>query len=309
VDATSGTGSATSNAGLELVVEARADLGEGPLWEGQAGRLLWVDMTRHLLHSYSPETRTDSAVDLGLTLGSIVPDGRGGLVVAGEGGLFALGDDSQLRKLLALGEQLPGYFLNDSCCDPTGSLWVGVTTTAEVPGAGSFYRVRPDLTATVMLEEMTIPNGLDWSLDGQTLYVVDSPSLRVDAFAFDLSTGGIGKRHTFASFEASGGVPDGLTVDAEGGVWVAFWGGWAVRRFTPGGREDLVIEVPVEKVSSCAFGGRANRDLYITTASTGLDDRELQSQPAAGGLFRFPASVAGRPVRPFRWTPIEVREQ
>ena len=290
-------------AALELVVDAWAEVGEGPLWDAEHERLLWVDMTRHLLHSYWPETGTDSAVDLGRTLGSVVPDGRGGMVVVAEGGLYALDANGELDKLVAVGEQLPGYFLNDSRCDPTGRLWVGVTTEAEVPGAGSFYTVSPDLTAKLMLDDMTIPNGIDWSLDGQTFYAVDSPSLRVEAFSFQLSTGEISQRRTFAAFEASCGVPDGLTVDAEGGIWVAFWGGWGVRRFTPDGREDLVIELPVEKVSSCGFGGPENRDLYITTASTGLDDRELQGQPTAGGLFRVPVPFTGRPVRPFRWAP------
>ena len=287
---------------LELVVDARSEVGEGPFWEAERGRLLWVDMTRHLLHSYSPETGAHSAVDLGRTLGSVVPDGRGGLVVVAEGGLYALGDGDRLEKLVAVGEQLPGYFLNDSRCDPIGRLWVGVTTKAEVPGAGSFWTVSPDLSAELVLEDMTIPNGIDWSLDGETLYVVDSPSLRIEAFSFELSTGAISQRRTFAAFEQSGGVPDGLAVDAQGGIWVAFWGGWVVRRFTSDGREDRVIELPVEKVSSCAFGGPENRDLYITTASTGLSDKELQSQPAAGGLFRLRVPFAGRPVRPFRWS-------
>jgi sugar lactone lactonase YvrE len=309
VNETVGSGPPGTGAVLELVVDARAEVGEGPLWDSERGRLLWVDMTRHLLHSYWPGTGADSVVDLGLTLGSVVPDGRGGLVVAGEGGLYTSGDDGALKELVAVGEQLPGYFLNDSRCDPTGRLWVGVTTEAEVPGAGSFYAVSPDLTARLMLDDMTIPNGIDWSLDGQTLYVVDSPSCRVESFSFELSTGAIGRRRTFAAFGASGGVPDGLTVDAEGGIWVAFWGGWAVRRFTPDGREDLVIEVPVEKVSSCGFGGHEKRDLYITTASTGIDDRELQSQPAAGGLFRVRVPFAGRPVRPFGWASTEARNQ
>jgi sugar lactone lactonase YvrE len=220
--------------------------------------------------------------------------------VAAAGGLFQLGDDGRLRQLLALEESLPGGVPNDSCCDPAGNLWVGITTVGEVAGAGSLYRVTPDLTATTVLSGLTVPNGIDWSPDGRTAYFADSPAYRIDAFQFDPASQSLGERSTFASFQPCGGAPDGLTVNAEGYVWVALWGVWSVRRYRPDGQLDLVVEVPVERVSSYGFGGAGLRNLYVTTASPGADADSRQAQPAAGGLFRYLAPAAGRPVRPFR---------
>jgi sugar lactone lactonase YvrE len=279
----------------ELAADIRADLGEGPVWDDQNEQLVWVDMIAGRLHYYSPGSRSDHAVQLGRTLGSVVLDGHGGLVIAAQGGLFRLGQQAKLELLLPL-EASPGSFLNDSCCDPAGNLWVGTTTEAEVPGAGALYRVSPDLSVTRMLGDLTIPNGLDWSPDGTTMYFADSPTGRVEAFPFDPVTSRLGKPVAFACFAPGEGVPDGLAVDAEGGVWVALWGGWSVRRFTSGGQLDLVVDVPVEHVTSCAFGGLALADLYITTASGAAHD----SQAPAGGLFHFRAGQAGRPVRRFQ---------
>jgi sugar lactone lactonase YvrE len=160
--------------------------------------------------------------------------------------------------------------------------------------------VTPDLTATKVLSGLTVPNGIDWSLDGRTMYFADSSAHRIDAFQFDAASESLGERSTFASYEPRDGAPDGLTVDAEGCVWVALWGGWSVRRYRPDGRLDLVVEVPVERVSSCGFGGAGLRSLYVTTASPDGDADSRRAQPAAGGLFRYLAPAAGRPVRPFR---------
>jgi sugar lactone lactonase YvrE len=292
------TRAAPDRRAAELVADVHADLGEGPVWDDQHQQLIWVDMTAGRLHCYSPDSRRDHAVELGRTLGSLVPDGRGGLVIAAQGGLFRLDQRGELELLLPL-EETPGSFLNDSCCDPAGNLWVGTTTEAEVPGAGALYRVSRDLSVTRMLGDMTIPNGLDWSPDGTTMYFADSPTRRVDAFPFDPATSRLGKPVAFVCFAPGEGVPDGLTVDAEGAVWVALWGGWSVRRFTPAGQLDLVVDVPAEHVTSCALGGPALTDLYITTASGTAHD----GQATAGGLFRFRAAQAGRPVRPFEVRP------
>jgi len=285
---------------IELVADARAELGEGPVWDAHRGQLLWLGLSGGVLHFYDPGTGADRGVNLGRMLGSLVPDGLGGVIVAAAGGLFQLGDDGRLRQLLALEESLPGGVPNDSCCDPAGNLWVGITTVGEVAGAGSLYRVTPDLTATKVLSGLTVPNGIDWSPDGRTAYFADSPAYRIDAFQFDPASQSLGERSTFASFQPCGGAPDGLTVDAEGYVWVALWGVWSVRRYRPDGQLDLVVEVPVERVSSYGFGGAGLRNLYVTTASPGADADSRQAQPAAGGLFRYLAPAAGRPVRPFR---------
>jgi sugar lactone lactonase YvrE len=283
---------------LEPTSALRAELGEGPVWDEHRQRLLWLDLTGGVLHFYDPLTGTSDKRHLGRPLGSVVPDGQGGLVIAAEGGLFQL-TEGGLRQILSLEEPQTGAIPNDSCCDPTGNLWLGTATMDEVPGAGSLYRVTPSLTVTKVLSGLTVPNGIDWSPDGRTMYFTDSAWHRIDAFRFDPFSGSLGERRTFASFLPGDGAPDGLTVDSDGCVWVALWGGWSVRRYSPGGTHDFTIDLPVQHVSSCGFGGAGLHDLYITTAFFGLDPGTKRSQPAAGGLFRCHVPVPGRPVRPF----------
>ncbi len=283
-----------------LVRGTQSDLGEGPVWDEHRNQLVWLDLTGGVLHLYDPVTDTDDRASLGRTLGSAVPDGRGGIIIAADGGLFQLGQEGALQLLLTLDEPRTGAIPNDSCCDPAGNLWLGTATMDETPEAGSLYRVSPSLIITKVLTGLTVPNGIDWSPDGQTMYFADSASSRVDAFTFDPSSGSLGEHHIFVSFGPGDGAPDGLTVDAEGYVWVALWGGWSVRRYHPAGQLDLAVRLSVAQVSSCGFGGPSLEDLYITTAAYGLDDKSRRAQPAAGGLFRYRAPVPGRPVQPFR---------
>jgi sugar lactone lactonase YvrE len=159
------------------------------------------------------------------------------------------------------------------------------------PGAGRLYRLEPDRTVSVVLDSVTCSNGLAWSPDRQTAYYVDSPTQRIDAFDPDL-TG----RRPFVTVPAEDGLPDGLTVDAEGGVWVAFYGGSAVRRYAPDGSVSEVLELPVTQVTACTFGGPALDELYITTSRENVADGE---QPEAGSVFRARPGVTGLPVLPF----------
>jgi sugar lactone lactonase YvrE len=169
----------------------------------------------------------------------------------------------------------------------------------ERPGAGALYRLDPDLTVHTMLTGVTISNGLDWSLDGRRMYYVDSPTRRIDTFDFDMATGSIANRRTFVEVPADAGVPDGLTVDAAGFVWLALWGGAALRRYAPDGTLERVVPLPVTHPTSCAFGGAALDELYVTSARRPLDAEEKARQPQAGGVFRLRPGVAGRPANLF----------
>ena len=170
----------------------------------------------------------------------------------------------------------------------------------NAPAAGSLYRLDRDGRVHSILPDVTISNGIDWSADAQTMYYVDSPTRRIDMFDFDLASGAISNRRMLVRIPKEHGIPDGLTVDVDGCVWVALWRGSAVHRYTPYGLLDAVVRVPTSCPTSCAFGGPDFRDLYITTAAMDLADHERAEQPLAGGLFVCRPGVAGRAPHRFK---------
>jgi sugar lactone lactonase YvrE len=185
--------------------------------------------------------------------------------------------------------------MNEGGCDPDGRFYCGSMAYEERPGAGALYRLDPDDSVHVVLENVTISNGLEWSPDGSRAYYNDSPTQRIDVFDYD-SESGLSGRRPFAEVPAEVGLPDGLTVDEEGGVWVALYGGGSVRRYTPEGMLDEVIEVPAKQVTACTFGGSGLDQLFITTSR---EDLKPSEDPLAGSLFRAAVGVAGLPVREF----------
>ncbi len=201
-------------------------------------------------------------------------------------------EDGSLETLTLVphGEDLR---LNDGACDPAGRFWVGSMALDERPGAAALYRFTPGDGLEQVLDGVGLSNGIGWSPDGERMYYIDSLTYRVDVFDFDVAAGTISGRRPFVSVDPSDGIPDGLVVDDEGGVWVALFGGGAVRRYTPDGALDRVLELPVEKVTACCLGGDDGRSLYVTTASLGVDD------PLAGSVFVARVDVPGPPARPF----------
>jgi sugar lactone lactonase YvrE len=268
--------------------------GEGPAWitgSRWPDGLYFVDMLAgdvlHLAADGSIERR-----HVGAVAAVIRPRTNGGLLYAVERG-FALdaGPDSSLRLLPDVFDD-PTLRMNEGGCAPDGSFYCGTMSYQQVPGAGTLYRLAVDGTVTIVEEGLTIPNGLEWLPDGSRAFHNDTPTGRIDVLDWDLEQG-LHDRRPFARVE--GGGPDGLTLDAEGGVWVAVWGGSAVHRYAPDGSLSVVIEVPAAQVSACTFGG-ANRDeLFITTSREGLADPE----PGAGAVFVSRPGVAGLPVRPY----------
>jgi sugar lactone lactonase YvrE len=189
--------------------------------------------------------------------------------------------------------------LNDGGCDPAGRLWFGSMATDGQLRRASLYTLGIDYSLTRTLAPVSISNGLGWSPDGRTMYYVDTPTRRVDVFPFDPEAGALGRRRTLATIPSSDGKPDGLTVDADGNVWVALWGGAAVQRLTPAGRPTGRIELPTRNVTSCCFGGPGFEVLYITTARRGLSAQQLAAEPTAGSLFACRPGARGLPAHPF----------
>ncbi|MFD5227234.1 SMP-30/gluconolactonase/LRE family protein [Streptomyces qaidamensis] len=270
----------------EVAVRAEAELGEGPTWDAAAGRLLWIDILGSRLHTYDPATGRRTVRRTEQHIGAVKPRAGGGLVLNLRDGIGLLDPDDRFRWLHH--EPVPGRRANDAAIAPDGALWAGTMRYDEAPGGGTLSRITGEGTLDVVLDDVAVSNGTGWSPDGRLMYYIDSPTRRVDVF--DYVDGRISGRRTLAVIEEGAGFPDGLTVDAEGGVWVALWQGSAVRRYTPGGELDRVIELPVPLVTACAFGGPDLTDLYITTARTGLSE-----PPAlAGSLFVVPGAGKGR---------------
>jgi len=285
----------------ELVLDARAELGEGPRWDPAEQRLLWVDVMRGRVHSFHPAAHSCRNQSVGQPVGALAVAEDGGLVLAVRDGFARLGPGSKrLERIAAVEAEHADRRMNDGACDAAGRFWAGTMALDFRPGAGALYRLDPGGRVHTMLEEVTISNGLDWSPDGRRMYYVDSPTQRIDVFDFDPQTGAIADRRAFAAIPSEAGMPDGLTVDAEGFVWVALWGGGAVRRYASDGSLERTVRLPVSHPTSCAFGGPALDELYITSAWVALSEAERAEQPHAGGVFRCRPGVAGRPANVFR---------
>jgi len=287
---------------IELVLDARAKLGEGPSWDPATQRLIWVDITAELVHRFDPSSGDDERFDVGQPVGAAVPATDGRLVLAVSDG-FAFLDPAtgRIERIADVESDLQDTMMNDGKCDPAGRLWAGTKDAVDSRPIGALYRLGADHTPMRMLPGLTVSNGLGWSPDHERMYFIDSPTQRIDVLDFDLDAGEISNRRTLAEIPKAWGLPDGMTVDEEGFLWVAFWGGSAVRRFDPSGALVATVEFPVSQVTSCAFGGEELSDLYVTSARDGLPKRA--KEPLAGGLFRLRPGVRGQHSHPFAWSP------
>lgn len=285
---------------VERVGAGHALLGEGPVWDDRESALWWLDIPGQSLHRFDPGTGMDTRRSLGRQVGALVPRRSGGLVLATPEGFVAFDPATGEESLLAPVEaDNPATRMNDGKCDRQGRFWAGTMAYEFQPGAGGFYRLDPDMRVTQVLSGCTVSNGLAWSPDDRLLYYIDSMTRRIDVFDFDPSSGRLTDRRPFVEIPESAGLPDGMCIDEDGYLWVALFGGSAVRRYSPAGGLDGVIAIPATKVTCCAFGGADLRDLYITTARIDLSDDELAAQPEAGGLFRCRPGVAGTAVNAF----------
>ncbi|MFF8968426.1 SMP-30/gluconolactonase/LRE family protein [Streptomyces sp. NPDC014995] len=269
----------------EVAVRAEATLGEGPTWDAATGTLLWLDILGSRLHTYDPVTGRRTVRVTDQHVGAAKPRAGGGLVLNLRDGVGLLDPDDGFRWLHH--EPVPGRRANDAAVAPDGSLWAGTMRYDEAPGGGTLSRLTGDGSVEVVLDDVAVSNGTGWSPDGRLMYYIDSPTRRVDVF--DHAEGRVSGRRPFVGIEEGAGFPDGLTVDADGCVWVALWDGGAVRRYTPAGELDRVIELPTPRVTACAFGGADLTDLYITTARVGLD----APHPVAGSLLVVPGAGKG----------------
>ena len=284
--------------GVELAFRGQARLGEGPTWDAASGTLLWVDILASEVHRLDPGSGRDRLLlRTPQHVGAAKPRRDGGVVVNLRDGVGCYGADGAFGWLASWAEE--GRRGNDAAVDAAGRLWAGTMRYDEAEGGGRLYRVGPHGEVVTVLDEVTISNGIGWSPDGTLMYYVDTPTRRVDVFDVERESGLVAGRRKFVDLARVAGFPDGLTVDADGAVWVALWDGGAVHRYTPAGRLDRVVEVPATRTTACAFGGAGLGDLYITTATVGLEPERLAGQPLAGSLFVLPGAGTGLPGTPF----------
>ncbi|KAM3585171.1 uncharacterized protein V6R79_009375 [Siganus canaliculatus] len=296
-----------SSVKVERAVKAAAVIGEGPVWEESEQRLLFVDIIGKKIHRWSPATNQIQSVDTGDSVGFVVPRRSGGYV-AGVGRRFVAVDWSTqaMTSLVEVDQDTPTNRLNDGKVDPAGRLLAGTMGREVLPGEfekhrGSLFSVTSDLSVTKLVSQVSISNGLGWSLDQRTMFYIDSLCLSVDAFDYDSTTGRIGNRRVVYRMEEGEGLPDGMTVDADGRLWVACFNGGRVINIDPEtGVRLQTVSLPATKTTSCCFGGPDYSDLYVTSGSLGLNPSELKQQPMAGDTFKVTGlGVRGRPSNPF----------
>jgi len=283
----------------EEVGEVVSQLGESPIWDDRFGVLRWVDINRGLIHGHSVAEGQLPTLEVSQHVGFTLPHGNDLLLAGLRDGFATVALDGQVRLERELEIDRPHMRINDGRADAAGRVWAGTMGITDQQPEGALYRLDGDWSVTAEIEGLTIPNGIGWSPDSKTMYFTDTTSGRIDAFDYDLESGGIGEPRPFIEIPAEAGMPDGFTVDCEGCVWVALWGGGAVRRYTPAGELDAIVEVPAPQTTSCVFGGPDRRDLYLTSARLDLTEQQLAEYPRSGQVFVCRPGVEGQPTASF----------
>ncbi|MGN4422667.1 SMP-30/gluconolactonase/LRE family protein [Bacillus cereus group sp. MYBK30-1] len=287
---------------IELVVDAKACLGEGPCWNEKKQILYWVDIIEKKLCLYNPANNTNRVITLDQQIGCVVPCLDSVVLLAMERGFYSLNLNTE--KLTHIYDPEPNLLknrFNDGKCDPAGRFWAGTTDLYGISGAGSLYCLNNNYSVEKKVSHVNTSNGLAWSPDYAYLYFIDTPTKKVVRYHYDIHTGVISNPTDVITFPANDCLPDGMTIDEEGCLWIAHWGGSKITRWNPlTGEQILSIPIPALYVTSCTFGGSNLTDLYITTARTRMTDEELKQYPHAGGIFRIQTNVKGCPTYSFR---------
>jgi sugar lactone lactonase YvrE len=289
--------------GAVLCSTEQTQLGEGIRWDARRDEMLAVDILAGRV--YRGRVRDDGSLErirfyqLPGTVGMIAPvEGDDGWLLGAGRGFVHLALDGTQRTIAEVAPA--GTRMNDGACDPQGRFWAGTLADDHHDGGGALYRLERDGRTELMLEGLTISNGLGWSPDGETMYLVDSGPRVINAFTFDADRGTISDRRILVTVPEDVGAPDGMTVDAAGDLWVAVYGGGRVNRYARDGSLREVYPLPARQCTCCAFGGPGLHQLFVTTATEGWTHEQRRAEPAAGMVYRFDTDVTGRPALPFR---------
>jgi sugar lactone lactonase YvrE len=287
---------------FEHVLPVQHTLGEGPLWDAETQALYWVNIYGKTFSRYYPGLPSHEEFEVGTEIGVMGLREKGGLVMATRKGFGFWDWATKSFEVLAHPEaDQPNNRFNDGAVDAMGRFWAGTMDNAEAHSEGVLYRLDPDFSIHIMATGMGIPNGLGWSPDNKIMYHVDSTRREIYTYDFDLDSGSITNKKVLVRLKADEGYPDGLTVDSEGYIWLAHWGGWRITRFDPNGNPVEIFKTPIECPTACTFGGADLKTLYITSAWKGLKTEEQRkAQPLAGDLFCLQTNVAGQPEPKFK---------
>jgi sugar lactone lactonase YvrE len=288
---------------LEVIVDAKATLGEGAIWDSRKKLLYWVDIIQCRIYIYNPVSKQNSSIHVGQYVGTVVPRQNGELMLALKNGFASLNPITGEMTLINNPEaHLTGNRFNDGKCDPAGRFWAGSMAFDQTKGAASLYCLHTDLTVTKMIDHVTISNGLVWTADQTTFYYIDTPTSEVAAYDYDITSGKISNRRVAVSIPEAEGLPDGMTIDTEDMLWIAHYGGSQICRWNPKtGKKMQSIKLPASQVTSCAFGGDNLDELYITTCRENMAEAQLEKEPLAGALFKCAhMPVKGVPSFEFR---------
>ncbi|MFK7813595.1 MAG: SMP-30/gluconolactonase/LRE family protein [Maribacter sp.] len=287
---------------VELVLDAKATLGEGPVWDWKKQLLFWVDIEGCNLYSYNPSNEKQQTWTFNEMIGAAAPTASGEMLLALESGLANFNFDR--RKLtwhFVLENNDTSMRYNDGEIGPNGNFWIGSMHKKIHSQSGNLYRVTPDFQTTIQIPKTTISNGFAWTSDLEKFYFIDSPTHQICSYDFDSVHSDITNKQIAIKVPEDCGAPDGMCIDSEDMLWIAHWGGGCVRRWNPKTGKVLdQIDIPAPHVTSCCFGGEDLKTLYITTARSGLTNEQLEKYPLSGGLFKFSPGVSGKQITYFK---------
>lgn len=277
------------------LVQLPSYLGEGPVWHSIQQLLYWVDIENGEVHALEPHTNRHRVWHVRKRVGAVVPAANGSLILALQGEIAQMDPNTgAVKKIAGLEADIPDNRCNDGKTDPAGRFWIGTMQVKCQPGKGSLYCIDRDFKVTKVLSGLTISNGMGWSLEEDCMYFIDSADHNVRRFKFDKDHPSLTEEKVILSFGDESESPDGMCVDGEGMLWIAFWGGYRVGRYDPHSGKHLGdVRVPVPLASSCCFGGKDLKTLYITTAREGLSREQLEEYPLSGSLFSCRTEVGG----------------
>lgn len=284
----------------ELLIESEYLLGEGPVWDADNNCLYWVNILAGDIHRLSVTTGERTTFNVGQLVGAVVLREKGGLVAAMHHGFYFVDFDNRTFQFITNPEaHLPNNRFNDGKCDAAGRFWAGTMPIDEKKPDGSLYLLDTNLSASLKIPQVTISNGIAWNSDNTIMYYIDTPTRHIVAYDFDVETGNITNKRIAVDVAHEKGYPDGMTIDTDGMLWVAYYGGWEVIQYNPANGKALQqINIPVANATCCTFGGPGMNDLYITTARKELTPVELAQQPLAGSVF-IVRNLPVKGIKPF----------
>ncbi|MEF2244635.1 MULTISPECIES: SMP-30/gluconolactonase/LRE family protein [unclassified Paenibacillus] len=287
---------------IKPVAGSISQLGEGPVWLEDEGVFYWVDIIAKQIRFYYPATEELKTIQLNDLIGAAVPAGRGSLICAMKTGFYRLELASQqLSEIGKVEEHLPDNRMNDGKCDRSGRFWAGTMSMKGETETGALYCLERDSSVRQAVSHVSISNGICWSSDDTKMYYIDTPTREIHQFDYNAETGELSNRKAIITIEKEQGFPDGMTIDAEGMLWVAHWGGACVSRWNPATAKQVEsISVPATNITSCCFGGDNLDQLFITSAKEGLSEEHLLAEPLAGSCFIFTPGVKGLPAQRYK---------